>query len=71
MKIRFKFSLVPVAAAWEQGVREVMVSHSDHMNSHSLGSPTVVGSVDKAEGQIMLCISPTESASVGSLEDCD
>lgn len=39
--------------------------------SYSFSSPTVVGSVDKEEGQILLSISPVESASVGSLEDCD
>lgn len=71
MKICFKFSPVLVTAAREQGVREIRVSHRNHFSSHSLGSPTVVGSTDKAEGRILLTISPTESASVGSLEDCD
>lgn len=53
MKICFKFSPVPVTAAWEQGVREVMVLLRDHLNSHFLGSLTVVGSVDKEAGQVI------------------
>lgn len=71
MKLCIKFSLVPVTAVWEQGVREVMVSQREHLNSHSLGSPTVVVSIDKEEGQILLSISPMESASVSSLKGCD
>lgn len=47
------------------------MSCRNHLNSHSLGSPTVVESVDKEEGQILLSISPMDSASVDSLEDCD
>lgn len=48
-----------------------MVSCRNHLNSRSLGSSTVVDSVDKEEDQILLSMSPMDSASAGSLEDCD
>lgn len=39
--------------------------------SHGVAQGTVAGFIDEEEGQILLSISPMESGSVGSLEDCD